>query len=189
MDLLRALREIRPSIIHFTGHTRAGGIYLAGANGRPAQVTRDALRQTIGAAGRSVQIVVLNGCATESLAKALCDFVPICVGAPASTGDAAARAFSVGFYGGLASGEPAARACLQGGAAMHLEVRGSHERPLLHHRRDIDPEAFVLIAPPPHPRARELAAAVETYRARKRGWFERWDLRTAGPTPAAGGKR
>jgi hypothetical protein len=144
MDLLRALREVKPSIVHFSGPASVDGIYLADEHGRPARVTRDALRRTLGAAGQSVQIVVLNGCAEEDLGKALCDFVPVCAGTSISTGDAAARAFSIGFYGGLASSESVARACLQGGAAMHLEVTGDHAQPILHRRGDVDPETLVL---------------------------------------------
>ena len=144
MDLLRALREVTPSIVHFAGHAQADGIFLAGEHGRPVQVTGEALFVTFGAAGQSVQIAVLSGCATDDLARALCDFVPVCVGTPASMGRERARAFGAGFYGALASSEPAARACLHGEAAMHLEPAGGRARPRLHHRRDIDPEAFVL---------------------------------------------
>src|SRR6185436_12276180 len=111
IDLLRALREVKPSIVHFAGHAHATGIFLTGEHGQPMQITREALQDTFGAAGRSVEIVVLNACATGDLAKALCELVPVCVGTFASISDGAARAFSVGFYGALASGESAARAC------------------------------------------------------------------------------
>jgi hypothetical protein len=144
MDLLRALREVKPSIVHFSGHTGVEGIYLMDEGGRPAQVSRDALHATLGAAGRSVQIVVLNGCAIRGVAEALRDLVPVCVGTSPSTSDDAARSFSVGFYGALASNESVARACLHGEAAMKLEVIGEHDRPCLYHRGDVDPETFIL---------------------------------------------
>ena len=192
LDLLRALRRIKPSIVHFVGHARADGIYLTAGDGRPVQVTRDALHVTFGAAGQSVQIVVLNGCATDDLAAALCDFVPVCVGTSGTLSDEGARAFSIGFYGALASSESAARACLQGKAAMHLAVTGHHAPPLLRHRRDVDPDSLVLTgarsAAAGAPRTPELTAVIERYRARKRGSFERWDLRTAGPTPTIGNR-
>jgi NACHT domain len=197
MDLLRALRAVEPSIVHFVGHPQTDGIYLTSDSGQPMQITTEALHATFGAAGRSVQIVVLNGCATEELAAALCDLVPVCVGTQASISDEAARAFSVGFYGALASSESAAQACLQGKAAMYLAVAGHHAPPILHHRRDVDPEALVLAEAgagtadaddADASRATDLAAVLERYRAHKRGSFERWDLRTAGPTPTAGNR-
>jgi CHAT domain-containing protein len=144
MDLLRALRDVKPAVVHFAGHARTDGIYLTGEDGRPARVTGDALLSTFSAAGQSVQIVVLNGCSTEELAKRLCELVPVCVGTSASIGDDAARTFSIGFYGALASSESVAVACLHGKAAMHLDATGDHDRPRLHHRRDVDPDKLVL---------------------------------------------
>ena len=194
MDLLRALRAVKPSIVHFVGHAQTDGIYLTSDTGQPMQITADALHATFGAAGRSVQIVVLDGCATDELAAALCDLVPVCVGTPAAISDDAARAFSVGFYGALASSESAAQACLQGKAAMHLAVAGHHAPPILRHRRDVDPEALVLAetggTDADEQRATDLATAavLARYRAHKRGSFERWDLRTAGPTSTAGNR-
>ncbi|HWO21035.1 MAG TPA: NACHT domain-containing protein, partial [Kofleriaceae bacterium] len=192
MDLLRALRAVRPSIVHFVGHAQTDGIYLTADDGRPMQVTREALHATFGAAGQSVQIVVLDGCATDDLATAICELVPVCAGTPAPISDEAARAFSVGFYGALASSESAARACLQGEAAMHLAVTGQHAPSLLRHRTDVDPDTLVLAdagsAAAGAPHAPELIAVLARYRAHKRGSFERWDLRTAGPTATAGNR-
>jgi len=202
MDLLRALREVKPSIVHVVGHEAIDGLHLVGDNGQPLQVTSDALHATFGAAGRSAQIVVLNGCATEDLAEALCDFVPVCVGTPASAHDDAVRAFSIGFYGALASSESAARARRHGEAAIRLAVAGDRSPTFLHHRHDIDPEALVLpldvtevslkrtaeLAGASPQRAREVTSVIERYRKRKSGSFERCDLRTAGPTPTMGNR-
>src|SRR5262245_1867906 len=73
LDLLRALRDVKPAIVHFAGHASTEGIYLTGEDGLPTHVNRDTLLTTFGAAGQSVQIVVLNGCSTDSLARALGD--------------------------------------------------------------------------------------------------------------------
>lgn len=144
LDLLRALRDVKPAIVHFAGHAGTDGIYLTSEEGLLAGVSRETLLATFGAAGQSVQTVVLNGCSTESLAEALCEFVPICVGTSAAIGDDAARVFSIGFYGALASNESAARACLHGNAAMRLAATDHRERPHLRHRRDIDPATLIL---------------------------------------------
>jgi hypothetical protein len=144
LDLLRALRDVKPTIIHFAGHAESDGIYLAGEDGLLARVTRETLLATFGAAGQSVQIVVLNGCSTERLAEALCEFVPVCVGTSEAIGDDAARVFSIGFYGALAAGESAARACLHGNAAMRLAADSNFDQPHLRHRRDVNPGTLVL---------------------------------------------
>lgn len=146
LDLLRALRDVRPTIVHFTGHAATDGICLVDDQGQPAQVTRETLFATFDAAGQFVKVVVLNGCSTELLAQALCEIVPVCVRTSAATRDVAARMFSVGFYGALASGESAARAAGQGRAAMLLGAPGDHDPPQIHHRRDIDPDTLITVA-------------------------------------------
>jgi len=144
LDLLRALRDLKPTIVHFAGHAGVDGVYLTREDGLLASVTRDTLVATFGAAGQSVQTVVLNGCSTETLAEAMCEFLPVCVGTSAPIGDDAARMFSIGFYGALAAGESTARACLHGNAAMHLAASSNHDRPHLRHRRDVDPDTLIL---------------------------------------------
>src|SRR6185295_9966026 len=127
---LRALRETRPTIVHFAGHARTDGIFLIGEDGQPIEITRGPLLETFQATASSVQIVVLNGCMTDQMAQALCEFVPVCVGTTAAIEDTAARMFSVGFYGALACGESAAGAYLQGKAAMRLT--GTEDRQVPH---------------------------------------------------------
>jgi hypothetical protein len=144
MDLLRELRRIRPSVVHFSGHPGFDGIYLTDECGRPATITPDALYDTFGAAGQSVQVIVLNGCAAHHVGEALRNFVPVCVGTPTSTSDEAARAFSIGFYGALASKETVATASAQGKAAMSLQMLGQQVQPRVYNRSDIDPKTFIL---------------------------------------------
>jgi hypothetical protein len=144
MDLLRGLRDVRPTIVHFAGHAKTDGIYLTAEDGTAAHMTRDTLVATFGAAAQSVQIVVLNGCATASLAEALRDFVPVCVGTTAWITDEAASMFSVGFYGALAAGESVARAYLHGSAAMRFVPTDEHDKPRLCCRRNVDPDAMYM---------------------------------------------
>lgn len=182
LDLLGLLREIRPTIVHFAGHADADGFYLTRASGAPAPVTGSVLTQMFGAAGSSVQVVVLNRCITEPLAEALCEFVPIAVGTSAAVPDEGARAFSLGFYGALASSESVANAFLQGKAAMGLDRSGDPRFLRLHRRHGVDPTAIVLVSK----ESIAVHAAIEAYRTRKQDAFEDWDLRNAGPHPMAG---
>ena len=75
LDLLRELRALRPAIVHFTGDAEGDGIWLVDHGGQPIRVGQDTLSTVFSAAGKSVQIVVLSGCATDSLADALCKLV------------------------------------------------------------------------------------------------------------------
>lgn len=86
LDLLRELRKLRSTVVHFSGHGQraagpasagasgshapgsaqpsnvntAGGLYFQAADGRPQLVSASAIEQTFAAAGSSVRVVVLN---------------------------------------------------------------------------------------------------------------------------------
>lgn len=134
LDLLRELRELRPTIVHFSGHgvrqvatelsapsrdavapnahpvSRAGGLVVNDANGRSHVVTAEAVAQTLDAVGARVRLMVLNACYTAPLAEALLAHVDCVVGMTGAMHDDAARSFATGFYGGLGEHESVAAA-------------------------------------------------------------------------------
>src|ERR1700733_7095009 len=76
LDLLRELRKLKPTVVHFCGHgspadgTTQQGLSFQGADGRTQLVSAEALEQTFDAAGSSVKLVVLNACYSEPQAAA-----------------------------------------------------------------------------------------------------------------------
>jgi hypothetical protein len=169
LDLLRELRKLKPTIIHFSGHgSRAtpsvrseadlhgdvvagsgsgelqSGLFFQGPDGRPKLVSTLAFQETLGAAGSSVKVVVLSACCSEAQAEALLVHVDCVIGMAGSIRDDAARTFAVGFYGGLAERESVAAAYRQGRAAIGLEGLSGSEEPQLMARAGSDAERFVL---------------------------------------------
>jgi CHAT domain len=177
LDLLRELRRLKPTVVHFSGHggtetagehrpgalprrdgviapgDRGGeprqGLFFQGADGHAQLVSTAALEETFGAAGASVKLVVLNACYSEAQAQALLAHVDCVVGMSGAIDDAAARSFAVGFYGGLGEREPVAIAYKQGCAAISLEGLHGSERPQLKVRAGIAATKLVLAADPP----------------------------------------
>jgi hypothetical protein len=175
LDLLRELRKLRPTVVHFSGHGRGdgaadrgadrtdgprrdvetpgagsatpAGLYLQGKDDRPQFVSAAALQQTFGAAGSSVRLVVLNACYSDGQASALAAYVDCVVGMDGSIHDDAARHFAIGFYGGLAERESVAAAYSQGKAAIALEGRDDSGRPRLVVRDGVDASLVVLADP------------------------------------------
>jgi hypothetical protein len=175
LDLLRELRELKPTVVHFSGyggHNAASedrraapyrhvvgepnvyesdqgqGLFFQGPDGRAQVVSAAALTQTFGAAGASVKLVVLSACYSEVQAAALVAHVDCVVGMGGSIQDDAARSFAIGFYGGLATHESVAAAYQQGRAAISLEGLSDSERPQLKVRGGVDANQFVLAADP-----------------------------------------
>jgi hypothetical protein len=174
LDLLRELRKLRPTVVHFSGHgartsgasqpgevrrdiVSAGavsaddgqdGLYFQGPDGRAQVVSAVALEETFGAVGRSVQLVVLNACYSEPQAKALLAHVDCVVGMSGSILDVAARTFAIGFYGGLGDRESIEAAYKQGRAVIRLAGLRDGDQPRLSTRAGIDASRLVLAADP-----------------------------------------
>jgi hypothetical protein len=128
LDLLRELRKLKPTVVHFSGHRGRSpiawpqrGLYFQGPDGRPQAVTAQALQDTFGAAGASVQLVVLSACHSDLQAEQLRAHVDCVVGMTGTISDAAARNFAIGLYGGLGERASIAAAFRQGCAAISLE--------------------------------------------------------------------
>jgi hypothetical protein len=171
LDLIRELRRLRPTVVHFSGHggppgdadrnRHAGrrdlvgsvasseaaacpGLYFHGTDGLPRMVSAAALRDAFGAAGASVKLAVLSACYSEAAAQALLAHVGCVVGMTGSIRDDAARSFAIGFYGGLGERESVAAAYKGGCAAIGLDGLPDGDRPRLLAHRAVDPDAVVL---------------------------------------------
>jgi hypothetical protein len=170
LDLLRELRKLRPTVVHFSGHGQEGAAALASdgtaprkleipgwsaaaspgglqfhsADGSAQIVSPAAIEQTFGAAGSSVRVVVLNACYSAPQAVALVAHVDCVVGMSGAIHDDAARHFAVGFYGGLAEGEPVEAAYQQGRTAISLEGLDDAALPQLKVRAGVDARQLVL---------------------------------------------
>jgi formylglycine-generating enzyme required for sulfatase activity len=174
-DLLRELRKLKPTVVHFSG--RGGGaardehgpdqavnrsaligepgahggepphgLFFQGPDGRALVVSATAITKTFGAAGASVKLVVLSACYTPLQAESLLAHVDCVVGIGGAIHDDAARSFAIGFYGGLGECEPVEAAFNQGRAAISLVGLPDSDRPQLKVRTGIDAAQLVLTA-------------------------------------------
>jgi hypothetical protein len=176
IDLLRELRRIKPTILHFAGHgvgsggRAAGpgmrdvapghgtgdapleGLCFQGPDGRAQVIPTEVLLDTFAAAGRSVKMVALAACYTEPQAEALIAHVDVVIGFGGAIRDDAARKFSVSLYGAIAEGESVEVAYLQGRAAIGLEGLPDRDRPKLKVKPGVDASKLVFATdrwPPP----------------------------------------
>lgn len=158
LDLLRELRKLKPTVVHFSGHGRQHGdaahdtdpqqhgLFFQGSDGSPRLVSTDAIKEAFGAAGGSVKLVVLSACYSEPQAEALLAHVDCVIGMSDSLSDEAARSFAIGFYGGLGERESVAAAFKQGRAAIGLEGLRESDRPQIKIRAGVDVARVILAA-------------------------------------------
>jgi hypothetical protein len=133
LDLLRALRKVKPTVVHIAAHGSVPqatnpGLIVQDGKGRAQFVATAALTQLFAAIGAQVRLVVLDGCYRAEIADALLAHVDCVVGVEDTIDGAASRAFSVGFYGSLGDGESEATAIACGAAAIAL-IAGASKFP------------------------------------------------------------
>jgi len=96
-DLLRGLLEVRPDVVHFSGHGASnGGLVLENSNGRSKQVSPRALAELFEPLAQEVECVVLNACYSERQARGISEHVCYVMGMENEVADKAAIAFTEG---------------------------------------------------------------------------------------------
>lgn len=145
-DLLQALNEVRPQVVHFSSHGNAEGLVLVSADGaRPHLVEAEALRQLFDVFRGDIRVVVLNACFSLPQARAIADAVGCAIGTRAGISDVAAITFGAAFYRAIAFGRSVRAAYDQARLALRLEHIGESECPELVVRADVDAAALVLV--------------------------------------------
>jgi len=149
LDLLREMRRLKPTVVHFSGHGGQQGLGFHREGGAGVQVvSTDALQESFGAAGSSVKVVVLSACFSTAHAQALLAHVDCVVGTNGTLLDEVARNFAIGFYGGCGDQQSVAAAFKQGCAAVSPSGVLAVARPELMTRPGVDASKLVLAADP-----------------------------------------
>ncbi len=147
-DLLQAMNEHRPHVVHFSGHgSPAEEIIVCDERGDPKTVSREALVALFESTRGNVQAVVLNSCYSKAQAEAIVSVVPCAVGMKGTVRDEAALVFAASFYRAVAFGHSVATAFKQGVAALLLEGMGQEDVPELIAQKGVDAAGVVVVNP------------------------------------------
>lgn len=145
-DLLQALNQDRPTVVHFSGHgSGTSGIVLHAEAGGLQLVGAAALEHLFRTLKDDIRLVVLNACYSVEQATALVRVIDCVVGMNDSVGDDAARTFSASFYRALGFGRNVRNAFDQGVAAIKLDGLHDDNVPVLLVREGVDAEQVVLV--------------------------------------------
>ncbi len=120
-DLQRALLDVNPQIVHFSGHgTGDAGLLFEDESGDAKAIAGPALAALFALFADQVQCVVLNGCYSQVQAQTIAQHIPWVIGMGQEIGDRAAIEFAVGFYDALGSGRSIEFAYQLGCSALQL---------------------------------------------------------------------
>lgn len=147
-DLLQALNEDSPTVVHFSGHgAGAPGIVLHGDGGGKQNVKADALKHLFVTLKDDIRVVVMNACYSVEQARSIVDIIDCVIGMSDSIGDEAARKFAASFYRALGFGRSVQNAFDQGVAALKLDGLPDERVPVLLVRTGIRAEDVFVVPP------------------------------------------
>lgn len=116
-DLLEALNEFEPNVVHFSGHGGAQALVFDGGTiDSPEAIVVDYadLSRALASTRKPPKLIVLNACETVDGAEALLACANFVVAMSDSVPDVTATAFAAQFYSALAAKQPVEKAVEQG---------------------------------------------------------------------------
>lgn len=147
-DILQAINEVNPDIIHFSGHGATNGdLVFENANGQSKLVTKEAMAQTIMTLSDTVRLIFFNACFSAIQAEHIVEHVDAAIGMNTSIGDEAALVFASQFYSSIGFGKNLKTAFSQAKAALMLEGIPEDTIPELFVREDLKAEDIILVQP------------------------------------------
>lgn len=147
-DVLQAINELNPTIVHFSGHgASTDEIILQTNNGLAKPVSLEAVSQMIAATSDSIRLVFFNTCYSRNQAEATATHVEAAVGMNTAVDDDAARIFAAQFYSAIGFGHSVKKAFDQSIAILMMEGTSEENTPELFVQPGLDPSEIILVNP------------------------------------------
>jgi len=148
-DVLQAINELQPTIVHFSGHgTDADTLVLQDDQGMEKHVTKEAIVSAMALGVESVKLVFFNTCFSFNQAKGCLQHVPATIGMNRDVGDLPARIFSAQFYSAIGFGLSITKAFQQAKALVEMDTPGEESIPELYIQDGLSEESLTLVRPP-----------------------------------------
>ncbi|WP_246880619.1 CHAT domain-containing protein [Sporosarcina sp. 6E9] len=148
LDVIQAINEENPAIIHFSGHgSDDDEVVFQDNQGNAKLVSKEAIVQTMMSTSDEIKLVFFNTCFSYGQAKAVVQHVDAAIGMTTTIGDEAARVFSAQFYSAIGFGLSVTKAFEQGKAALMLEGIPEEDTPELYVKEGLDPNELIIVKP------------------------------------------
>lgn len=147
-DILQAINEVNPDVVHFSGHgTNTGDLVLENTDGSPKLVSKETMAQIITAASDRIHLLFFNACFSQAQAETVVRNVDAAIGMTTSVGDKAACVFAAQFYSSLGFGLSVQRAFSQAKSLLLVEVPDEYDTPELFVKAGIDANDLIIVKP------------------------------------------
>jgi CHAT domain len=148
-DVLQALNEHNPQIVHFSGHgSDLDEIGFLDDVGNAKWVSKDAIVQLMMASAAGIRLVFFNTCYSSNQAQAVTQHVEAAIGMNTEIGDEAARVFAAQFYSAIGFGLSLQQAFSQARALVMMEGIDEENTPELFVRDGLAATEIFIVRPP-----------------------------------------
>lgn len=148
IDVLQALNEFTPAIVHFSGHgSDSDEIVFQDSQGKTKLVSKEAIVQTMMASSDGIRLVFFNTCYSRNQAEAVTEHVEAAIGMNNTITDEAARVFSSQFYSSIGFGLSVQKSFDQAKALLMMEGISEENTPELFVKIGIDANGLVIVKP------------------------------------------
>lgn len=145
-DILQAINETNPTIVHFSGHgTDAGDLVLLNSDGMSKYVSKEAISLAMSTASDSIRLVVFNACFSEKQAESVVEYVDSAIGMSDTINDEAACVFAAQLYSSIGFGNSLSVSFKQAIAQLMLEGIREENIPKLYLRSGVQAEDVILV--------------------------------------------
>lgn len=147
-DLLNALNEHKPTIVHFSGHgSEQDELVFHDDTGMTKLVRKAAIVEMFKVVSSGTRMVIFNTCFSENQAKDVTEHLEVAIGMKSSIGDEAARIFAAHLYSAIGFGKSVKESFEQAKVALMLEGIAEEDIPQLFTGEGLDPESIILVRP------------------------------------------
>ena len=147
-DIIEAINEVKPDIIHFSGHgNEDGDLVFENEYGEPKLVKKEAMTSAISTVSDRVRFMFFNACFSAEQAESIVEHIDAAIGMTDSIGDLAAVAFASQFYSSVGYGNSVRIAFEQAKANLMLEGIDEENTPDLYVKHGLSADDIYLVRP------------------------------------------
>jgi hypothetical protein len=147
-DLFQHLNEVRPHVVHFSGHGDQDALVFEDHDGYSKSLSTSDLGQLLHISSDRIRLVVFNSCESALQAEHACDHIDAAIGMDQPVEDDAAKVFAGQFYNALGFGKSLKDAFEQARHQVKLVLGRESGEPRLYTALGVDPSEVYLVRPP-----------------------------------------
>ena len=157
-DLVDGLNDLRPHVVHFSGHAGGGLLFDTAELAEPGDllVEYGAVANLLAATDHRPTLVVLNACNTLPGVERLLEVVPVVIATNDTIGDASSAIFAVTFYAAIAAAQSINHAVDQAREMIALALQLDRDVLTVSAAEGVDLADVKLVRPVAPPRGGDL---------------------------------